>query len=513
MAVYNVSGSQLNTIYDKNGVSLEKAYDLNNNEVFSKGYNVAQTYLGGYIEIQPDSWDGSTAVTTTLVSATDSTAWGFPMSLSSASKASIKNDILKGDGKGIMFIRFPLGFAYRGARNVDTTTGLAKNFGERWSGQNTALADWFSNIALAGGGLAPEYWCIPPYWLTTGSLSGTNNQLRAGGTYSQSTTLASIRTSDATQYNAQIDAFTDAVINDLEYLDQNIAPVKMFGLSNEPQYGTMLYGACKWDAQTYNDVLTVLQPKLLSAFPDIKLHVASSDEANPFTGIPATFIANHSSWLWGYSHHLMRLASGETGNGADSFYKSSNYANIKGSKQNMFLNEYEYFSTTSRPDNFRCANNMVHLIDEMVYGGAEVLHPIIHICKPTGQSASSTNTTGYCLYAVDMSDGSYAVNTWAYNSWKMFNDNLPVGSQLVTDYFVNVTDIGFMATVKNDKLYLFMANCSNDAKSFTVNFGTEKTFSGKLYDLSNLGTAQTNANGTSISFTIPAYSGLTYIEQ
>lgn len=513
MAVYDKTGNNLSMIYKKDGTDLYHAYGFNGTEVYRKGYTTAQTYLGGYIEIQPDSWDGSTPVTEENVLSSDPTAWGFPMSLSSESMSAIKSDILRGDGTGITYIRFPLGFAYRGARNIDPETELAKNFGERWDGQNSSLADWFSDIAKAGGGLAPEYWCIPPYWLTSGSLTGSNNQLRAGGSYPQSITLSSIRQSDKTQYDAQIDAFTDAVIDDLEYLNENIAPVVMFGLSNEPIYGSQKYGACKWDQQTYNDVLEILYPKLLSVFPNIKLHVASSDESSPFTGIASLFISKHTNWLWGYSHHSMRLASGEVGDGADSYYKSPGYSNMKGTKENVFINEYEYFSTSSRTNEFRCANNMIHLIDEMVYGGAEVLHPIIHICKPTGQSASSTNTSGYCLYAVDMSDGSYTVNTWAYNSWKMFNDNLLIDSQLVMDFLVDVTNVGFMATLKDGKLRLFMANCSNEPIEINIQFDVSKTFSGKLYNLENIGTVQADISGSSIIFTIPAYSGLVYIEE
>lgn len=511
MAVYDADGNRLSAVYDADGNSLQNAYDADGNLIFTRGYQTKQTYLGGYIEIQPDSWDGSTPVTGTIVAPTDSTAWGFPMSLSSASKTAIKADILNGS-TGVRYIRFPLGFAYRGYRNIDSTTGLAKNIGERWSGQNSALHDWFTSIAQAGGGLAPEYWCPAPYWLTTGSYSGTNNQLRAGGSYSQATTLASIKSSDPTQYNAQIDAFTDAVMDDLVYLHENIAPVVMFGLQNEPQYGSTEYGACKWDAQTYNDVLTALYPKLIAEFPNIKLHVASSDESSPFGGIGYTFIANHADWIWGYSHHKMRYISGEQYEGGADWYKTSAFQTMKGTKENVFCNEYEYFNTSFGTDDFRCSNNMVHLINELVYGEAEVLHPIIHICKPTGQSSVDTNTRGYCLYAVDMTDGSYSVNTWAYNSWKMFNDNLPIGAQIISDFDVVDENVGFMACVNDGKLILLMANKSDSIKSITIDFGESKSFSGKLYSMTALGTAQQSVSDRSITFTIPAYSGLVYIE-
>ena len=511
MSIYNMSGNMLSDAYGIDGMQAEKAYNITGQEIYSKGLVLGQEYIGGYIEIQPDSWDGVTAVDGNIVQPGNPTAWGFPMSLSTASKASIKSDILNGV-TGIRYIRFPMGFAYRGYRNIDASTGLAKNIGERWAGQNNALREWFSNIAQNGGGLAPEYWCIAPYWLTGGAYSAINNQINAGGNYPRSKPLKDIKTSDPTQYNAQIDAFTDAVVDDMIYLEENIAPVVMFSLSNEPSYGTMLYGACMWDAQTYNDVFSALIPKLKAEFPQIKLHAASSDEIYPFSGIASTFIANNSANIWGYSHHSMRKASGEVGNGADEYYKSNEFATMVVGKENVFINEYEYFDPDNvGDDNFKCSNSMVHLIDEMVYGKAEVLHPIIHICKPTGQSATSTNTKGYCLYQVDMNDGSYTVNTWAYNSWKMFNDNLPIGAKLVKNYFVDVVGIGFMTLIKNEKLYVFVANSTSEAKTLNLGFFGNKTFDCKLYNMSNLGSviAQSDNIGT---LTIPAYSGICCIE-
>lgn len=520
MGVYNYMGETVSP-YDVSGNPLSQSYDVNGNELLG-GYTLAQKYLGGYIEIQPDSWDGNVPVNGDIVQPSDSTAWGFPSSLSATSKTLIKSDILSGNGFGIMFIRFPLGFAYRGYRNIDATTGLAKNIGERWSGQNSALASWFDDISNAGGGLAPEYWCLPPYWLTGGAYySQSGNRIWAGGSYSRSTTLASIRMSDMAQYNAQVDALTDAIIDDLEYLHQNVAPVRMFGLANEPNYGSQRYGACQWEAQTYNDVLEVLYPKIknsniLSVYDGqsntVLLHVAS-DDSQYFTSEALTYISNHADDIWGYSYHGMRRASGEEGNGADSFYKSSDFSYIKGNKDNVFINEYEYFSTSSRPNEFRFANNLVHLIDEMVYGGAQVLHPIIHICKPKGQTAYETNTTGYCLYAVDMSDGSFDTNVWAYNSWKMFNDNLPINSYRVTNYSVNVNNVGFLATVHNGVLRLFMANSGNTDATFSVDFGKTMTFDGLRYDLTNLGTPIEPVSGQTITFTIPAYSGLCWMEE
>ena len=501
--IYDINGNVLSDVYDVGGTSLEKAYDIDGTEVFSKAhvYNTDQVFKGGFIEIQPDSWDGSTPVTGDIVQTSDPTVWGFPWSLSFDSFNAIQNEILNGDGKGIMYIRFPLGFAYRGYRNIDSTTGLAKNIGERWTGQNASLKSFFSKIASAGGGLSPEYWCLAPYWTTGGAYynADVKNEVWAGGSYPRTTSLESIRTTDTTQYNAQIEALSDAILNDLEYIHTNVCPVRLFGLANEPWQNGQKYGTCKISQSIY----VALMGKLVTK-------IEASTTLSTYDGEPNTVLfydndgyCGNASYLWGHAiaHGYTRTISGENGGNGAVWYKTATL------KKNAFLNEYEYW-TSARTDEFRCANDMLHMINGLVYGRSEVIHPIIHICKPTGQTSSDTNTRGYCIYAVTMSDGSYAPNTWAYNAWKMINDNLPVGAERVTDF----TGDGFMCWVHEGKLLLFMANNTDAEKTITVTFNEQMTFSGSLYNLTNVGTAQANVSGTSITFTVNAYSGLVYKE-
>lgn len=502
--IYDINGNSLSDAYDVNGNTLASAYTKDGEEVFggSVVYNTDQVFKGGYIELQPDSWDGSTAVTGDIVDSSDKTAWGFPMSLSPESFSSIQNEILSGEGYGIMYIRFPLGFAYRGYRNIDAETGLAKNIGERWTGQNTSLRSWLQKIALAGGGLSPEYWCLAPYWTTGGAYynASVKNEVWAGGSYPRTTSLESIRTSDVTQYNAQIDALSDAILDDLEYIHTNICPVRMFGLANEPWQNGQKYGTCKISQAIY----VALMEKLVTKIGASSVLSTYNSEPNTVLFYDNDGYCGNASYLWGHAiaHGNTRTISGENGGNGAVWYKTATL------KQNSFLNEYEYWSS-ARTDEFRCANDMLHMINGLVYGRAEVIHPIIHICKPQGQTSSDTNTRGYCIYAVDMSNGSYEPNTWAYNAWKMINDNLSIGSKRVTDFDAD----GFMCWVYNNKLLLFMANNTSEDKTIDIAFNKQMTFSGKLYNITNVGTSQTDVSGSSITFTIPAYSGLVYIEK
>ena len=528
MPVYDLQGNELVTIYDLSGATREQAYDLGGNELISSpvkngvayiaSHSSKNLYAGGLIEIQPDSWDGSTVCTGDIVQPSDPTAWGFPMSLSSASKASIKGDILKGNGFGISFIRLPMGFAYRGYRNIDPVTGLARNIGQRWEGQNTQLHAWFSNIVEAGGGLDVEYWCLAPHWLTGGAYYNPNvvNYLCAGGSYDQTVTLGSIRVSDPTQYAKQIDELTDAIVNDLEYVHQNIAPVRMYTLGAEPTgTGQLKYGHCKWDSQVYNDVFAVLHPKVMASTilseyngenNEVLMHLCAN---NSGWGIGTSTITNHADWIWGFSHDTNVSAIGNAG--ADRL-KDSDYPVINGqSRKNVFICEYEYFNTGFGRE-MAFSNNVVRMIFEMLYGKAKIIMPLIHVCKPTGQSSSQTNTVGYCLYAVDMNTGNYTVNTWAYNSWKMFNDNLPIGAEVITGGDGGLEKAGYIILEHEGKSYLLIGNYSNAEQTLTVTFDSSKTLSGKLYSLTDLGTAQPSVSGSSITFTIPAYSGLVYTE-
>lgn len=530
MAIYDATGSAITNIYNVSGDSLSQAYDINGNEliasppvadiVYNSAHSNSNLYAGGLIEIQPDSWDGTTVVTGDIVQPTDPTAWGFPMSLSTQSKATIKNELFSGSGYGVSFIRFPMGFAYRGYRNIDTTTGLAKNIGQRWEGQNTALNSWFSNIAISGGGLDVEYWCPAPYWLTGGAYynANVNNELWAGGSYSRTTTLDSIRTTDPTQYELQIDAFTDAIVNDLEYVHQNVAPVRMYTLASEPTgSGQLKYGHCHWTSNVYNDVFASLHPKvldstILSTYNGktniVLMHLCADDTG--FT-IGASTINNHSSWIWGYSHDVMRPVSGENGIGADKVKDLTWPSDSQSTWNNVYMCEYEYFSTTSKTDAFRCGNNIVRMILELAYRKAKIIMPVIHVCKPSGQTASSTNTTGYCLYAVDMTTGNYTTNTWAYNSWKMFNDNLPIGAEFYRGGDGGINYAGYVIFKKDGKTYLLMGNYSSANASYTISLNNSYTFSGKQYDINNMGIALTDKSGSSIVFDLPAYSGSAYV--
>lgn len=499
-----------------------------------------QEYEGGYIEIQPDSYSAGNAPSVD----TTSNLWGFPVSLSNSEQTRLKELVFQGGGKGLQYIRFPLGFGYRGYRNIDQTTGLAKNIGERFSGQNAALKKLFSKIAESGGGLSPEYWCPPVYWITGGAYSNRNyitsvtqNDLWAGGSYSRDITLASIKTSNPTQYAAQIDAFTDAVVDDLEYLHQNVAPVRLFSLQGEPDNPGREYGSCHYDAQTYNDVLEVLWPKILASTVlstwngeknTVKLYAASAyrgTNTSPFTGVASVFLTNHSDWLWGYSHSSYY---DEAQNSA-SYYRDSYFLNsVKGERENVFTPEFEYTTavTLAKSPEWRCANTMQHLINEARYGKAKVLHPIIHVCKQLGQNAQDSNTSGYGMfmanlpgsYGYDMSSnnnpynmakGTFMPVAQNYNAWCLMKD-LPIGSVMIGDNPVNTSNnLAWCVFKAGGKYYIYAANSNrNSGYTLRLSFGDLHRFSGKICNIRTSGSPLSDIEGSTIDIVVPPCSGV-----
>lgn len=541
--LYKNDGTQVSAVMDATGKNIDSAYDASSAKIWQNGLNfdnlqrtpykaitlseaaAAQIYEGGYIELQPDSWDGSTPVTGDIVSATDATAWGFPWSLSQEAEAEIKAKMLSGGDYGVRYIRFPLGFGYRGSRNIDSATGLAKNIGERWQGQNERIAGFLAEISEAGGGLAPEYWCPAPYWLTGGAYYNESvpNELTAGGEYPRETRLADIKATDAEQYAAQIDAFTDAVVDDLEYLHANVAPVRMFGLEGEPAGKQAKYGKMGYDAQTYNDVLEVLWPKILSssilstwggAANAIKLHVASSNETPPFDGVASIFITNHAEWIWGYSNdaYITRINATTSAEGAQ-FMQSESYQNgTVGDRDNVFICEYEYFGDAVDDDR-RCGNNMQRMLHELSMNGAKVVMPIIHVCKPAGQTSYDTNTRGYCVYATDMATGNVEKNQWAYRSWELINDNLPIGAQIIKVEQGAYT--GIVVAKNNGKLIILMAlgYTNYTAAQIDITFDKERTFQGRAYSMEYDGEPMQPKTGKTITFKVPAGTGIAWIEE
>ncbi|MDB5777596.1 MAG: hypothetical protein JWP38_3729 [Herbaspirillum sp.] len=488
----------------------------------------SQTYKGGYIEIQPDSYNGGTS-TPAIDGTTD--IWGFPYSLTAPEQARLKALVMPGGGKGLQLLRFPLGFGYRGFRNIDGTTGLAKNIGERFSGQNAAISALIANVVADGGGLAPEYWCPAPYWMTSSSYSGTNsvtNKFWAGAAYARTVQLSSIKGTDLTQYNAQIAALTDAMLNDFEYLHQNVGPVRMYGLQNEPSVGNAAYGSNIYTDTMYSDVLVALVPKvkastILATYGGVanvpKLHLTSDQSISYGTA----YQQGHPTEISSYTYHNIQLIAD------DADWIKTAIPQLRGSLPSYWANEVEYFSAAPSSA-FQCANNMLRDVNNLVYGNAPNIMPIIHILKQIGQNSATSNTLGYGLlkarlpapYGQDPSTpgdtdptigfGNFDIVPENYNSFLFISDNVPVGAVRVGGIPVLPRGVGFAAFTNAGKTIILIANRNATPVAIYVPLTGAKTLNGKQYGFNQSGVALTPQTSAVLSITIPAYSGQAWAE-
>ncbi|HCB76209.1 MAG TPA: hypothetical protein DEP91_08545 [Sphingomonas bacterium] len=502
-----------------------------------------QTWLGPQVEIQADSFDSS--LTTTAIE-NQPAQWGFPASLTSAEQARLKNEWFPGDGRGYMFLRFPLGFAYRGFRNVDGPTGLARNIGERWAGQNSSLANMLANVASAGGGLFPEYWSLAPYWKTNSSFSGgrgstTNGvdpaQIWAGGSYARSVTLESIRTTDPTQYAAQLAALSSAIVDDLEYLHLNVAPVRGFALANEPRnqtsagYGHTYYAS----AQQYVDVLEAVVPKIrassvLSTWGGQANQVRIN--AWSYQPIPAELLADpvyaeidHTTLHYIPDH------------GADADYARTNMASwmTQSGGKAVANNEFEYFSLAAPNDDpaRRFANTALVQAHFLTLGRAPTHNPMIHLFKQMGQTGTDGNTEGYAVNAVRLpapfgqapstpgdpypgvGHGEYIGQSYNVNAVRTFSDNLLVGARVQPLLYASMP-AGVQVTPfvnPGDKRGFVVVNRNTAPLSITIGVGRAAAMRCRLYTANDNGAGETIIIASALAISVPANGARACVQQ
>lgn len=489
-----------------------------------------QTWLGPMVELQADSYDGLVATDPPVDGS--SQIWGFPYSLTTAERARLKSEYFPGDGTGYQFLRFPLGFAYRGLRNIDGVSGLAKNIGERFAGQNASITELMSAVSANGGGLRAEYWSPAPHWKTNSAYGGGAGQqntnpspaeLWAGGSYPRTASLASIRTSDVTQYEAQTTAFAAAVINDLEYLHQNVAPVRGFSLQNEATNSTNdSYGHCYYsDPVVYADVLYKVQQGIagstILATYGGQPNAITIDAAS-YQGFFTGFSAHPAfAGTWAASRHHIPAHYGDgdypKGQAATWITGSSGKANIN--------NEFEYFTLPGN-DPWQFANTALVQANWMRVLSAPTHNPMIHIAKPIGQTSTSSNTKGYAVVAARLpapfsqapstpgdpfpavGHGEWISQGVNANAVKMFSKNIPAGSKIMpSEYTVGSgQQIVPFVTPAGKRGYVIVNRSAPTTfagadLALTLSFSKQANVVGKLYSDVADGSVIASASGVS----------------
>lgn len=412
--------------------------------------------------------------------------------------------------KGSHSLRLALGLYYRGVRTTNGTTSLQDGIGPRLPSQRQHIYELCKDAGVEG--IAPEYWSPAPHWKTTSDFA--NGTLWAGAAYSRSTTLDSIRVSDATQYAAQISALTTAMVADLEDLhshDTYPLRVQAFGLQNEPLGADAGYGSCSYTPTLYLDVLKSLIPKIRNSAKlstwggkpnTVQIHATSW--GGPADTIGAAIVADattlstgktvyqelaywtvHQIGAFNGDANLMLTSTGtRSTSGGQPYY---NYRTAVGNPRGIPVagNEYENFNNPvlTRPQWF--ANLVMVWLNFLNWMQAPLV-TLIHAAKPS----TDTVVERYSLfawrvpgdngnpvsadYAGGLDYGEFAINDLNYNA------ALPFMRWLRGAQWLQVHEAAYSTTRKvgacfnsDGKLVVFALNASASAATMTIGLGRD----------------------------------------
>lgn len=168
---------------------------------------------------------------------------------------------------GFRYVRLGLGVHLRG------TDADQKHIIERYPGQMDDLRTMQDESGIEGFDV--EYWSPAPFW--------KQNKTFYGGTI-------------AGNDPAFLNAFSDAMIEDLRYLQAHGLHIAMWGMQNEPDVGRprkatgphddaakQHYGTCYYSPEDYAVALRFAAPKVRALLPNVEIHAPSRDgPAGPY---------------------------------------------------------------------------------------------------------------------------------------------------------------------------------------------------------------------------------------
>lgn len=235
-----------------------------------------QTILGLGFEIQSDSiGSGNAAMPDDVIA--------VPHDLIPSERIRFYKQMLH----GFRYSRLAMGLYLRG------TDADQKHIEERYHGQMDDLRQ-MQNVAGIEG-FDVEYWSPAPFWKKNKSYYGD--------------TIAS-------NDPDFVDQFTDAMVDDLKYLQANGLHVAMWGLQNEPVVGrpkkkedfrnqldaAQSYATCYYTPQDYATVLGAAAPKIRELLPNVHIHAPSWDGAAGEFGTEIQkrpeLLKNVDAWTW-----------------------------------------------------------------------------------------------------------------------------------------------------------------------------------------------------------------------
>jgi hypothetical protein len=433
-----------------------------------------QVIWGLGVELQSDSIgsanNGLPAATTSV-----------PHDLVASERTRLATDLI-GRGNHFRYVRLALGLYLRGL------TPDNKNIIGRWPEQMSEISTLLSTAGVEG--VNAEYWSPAPYW--------KSNNAYIGGSLKPLTT----------QF---LNDFANAVVTDLQYLNANGVPVKMFGLQNEPPVSAT-YSSCSYSDADYVTAFNAVAAGVRTALPSVHIHANSWDGQNNATirnGVNASYV---DAWTW---HKI----------GTDSnsqITSQSTYLANAGGKP-VYNNEFEYLD--NQTSDARCLNTAQSIMNWFCFENSPTWF-WLHALKPTYNAEAQGYALGYWRPADDTDFSKFAniaAGHFDYEprNWRAiagFLDHMPWNSRRyqVDEPAVQMDQriMAFRKGGSTGKLVIVLTNRGAASYDFSIDTSlTGATFHGYRYsptdDQTDLGTK----TGGTLAVSVPSTKIEFWVEQ
>jgi O-glycosyl hydrolase len=413
-----------------------------------------------------------------------------PHDLIPAERTRLYRDMLH----GFRYTRLAMGLYLRG------NDPSQKHIIERYPGQMDDLRAMQDAAGIEGFDV--EYWSPPPFWKESKSYYGG--------------TLAG---NDPAFFNA----FSDALVEDVKYLQGHGLHVAQWGLQNEPVFGmTPLngekpkpgerpkfpYAIAFYSPQDYAKTLHYVVPKLRTLSPGLHIHANSwdgpaGDYAAEIRKDPE-LLKQIDAWTW---HQV-------GSNSNDQIDLQAKYMKGAGGKP-VYSNEFEYQPADLKKIASPFMNTGQSIMNWMVFENSPTWY-WLHALKPV----TNLEGTGYALgfwrpqgelkqnLRPNIEAGHWEFNAQNWNAIAGFLHYLPWdATRLTVDEGVVQHDQRILVwRSKTGKLGIALSNRGTQPYTFHLSGSPAKSLEGHRYTIASLDESLGKVSGKAINITVPPQS-------
>ncbi|AFL90014.1 hypothetical protein Terro_3805 [Terriglobus roseus DSM 18391] len=395
---------------------------------------------------------------------------------------------------GFRYTRLAMGLYLRG------NDASKQHIIERYPGQMDDLRAMQDAVGIEGFDV--EYWSPPPFWKESKSYYGGT----LGG-------------NDPAFFNA----FSDALVEDVRYLQAHGLHVAQWGLQNEPVFGMtpldgdkpkagerpkMPYAIAFYSPEDYAKTLHYVVPKLRKLSPQLHIH------ANSWDGPAGTYAAELrkdpellkqiDAWTW---HQV-------GSNSNDQIDLQAKYMKGAGDKP-VYSNEFEYQPADLKKIASPFMNTGQSIMNWMVFENSPTWY-WLHALKPVTNLEGSGYALGFWRPQGELKQnlrpeieaGHWDYNAPNYNAIAGFLKYLPWDStRLTVDESVVQHDQRILVwRSKTGKLGIALSNRGTAPYTFHLSGMASRSLEGHRYTISALDQSLGKASGRSMDITVPPQS-------